>query len=130
MDYLSLRDQTAASLIASAGASATLRQDGQASYDPSTGKNTTVPVDTQVKVIESSLKRAIKGRDGMNQFDSEQVQHWDLSLIMSAKETAAAGVEPKVGDKILLGGETFKIAWVEPVKPAGIVVIYKLAVSR
>jgi hypothetical protein len=130
MDYQSLRDKTAGALIAASGRPAILRQQGSSSYDPATGKNTIVTRDTVVQVIESALKRAIKGREGMNQFESEQVKHWDASLIMSAKETAAAGVEPVVGDQIVLDGQTFKIAWLEPVSPGGVAVIYKMAISK
>lgn len=130
--YTSLRDETAANLIAQFGRGGILRQVPEPNYDPKTGKTSPgAPVDTNVKVIEVGLAALLKGRDGKNQFVQEDGSAmWDSGLIMSAKETSAAGVEPAVGNSIILGGRTCRIEWIEPVAPSGIPIIYKMAIAR
>lgn len=130
--YTSLRDDTAGKLIAQFGRGAILRKPpaGQ-TYDPKTGKTSAgAPQDTNVKVIEVGLAAILRGREGKNQFLQEQAVMWDSGLILSAKETAAAGVEPVVGDFIVLNGKHCRIEWLEPVAPSGIPIIYKLAIAR
>lgn len=130
--YTSLRDETAAALITRFGRGAILRRPpaGQ-TYDPATGKTSRgTPRDTNVKVLEVGLAAMLKGREGKNQFQQEQTKLWDSGLIMSAKETAAASIEPEVGHYIVVGGKHCRIEWLEPVAPSGIPIIYKIAISR
>lgn len=130
--YTSLRDDTAAKLIAQFGRGAILRRPpaGQ-TYDPTTGKTSAgVPQDTNVKVLEVGASGILKGADGQNQHLQEQAKKWDSGLIMSAKETAAANVEPEVGHYIVLSGKHCRIEWIKPVAPSGLPIIYKIAISR
>lgn len=128
--YTSLRDETAAKLITQFGRAAVLRKPTADDYNPATGAATSVPDDTPVRVLEIGLQGLLKGHEGSGLFEQDQVKLWDSAVIMSAKETAAAGIEPEVGDKLLMDGLACRIAWVLPIRPSGIAVIYKIAIAR
>lgn len=128
--YTTLRDGTAANLITQFGRTATLRKPTAPDYDPATGAATSTPGNTPVRVLEVGLSKILKGHEGTGQFEQEQVASWDTGVIMSAKETAAANVEPEVGDKLVLDGVECRIAWVLPIRPSGVAVIYKIAIAR
>lgn len=127
--YTSLRDGTAANLIQKFGRAATLRQQSS-TYDPATGSSTITETDTAVLVIETSLGSVLKGAGGSNKFTEEMVSQWDSGILMSAKETAAAGVEPQENDILVLDGSEARIMWVDPKRPSGFAIVYKMAISR
>jgi hypothetical protein len=127
--YTALRDNTAGPLITQFGAAMTLTKQSE-TFNPNTGTATLVDVSTQCKGLEISLAAMLRGGAGKNQYDDELVQQWDSAIILSAKELAAAGVEPEPNDVLVVAGRKSTIKWVEPVRPAGVAVIYKCAIAR
>lgn len=130
--YESLRDSTAGPLISQYGTSMTLVKPATQSYDPSTGANTvTDDGGTAVKGLIISLALMLKrGAGGKHQFSDEMVKQWDHGVVLSAKECAVAGVEPSVNDTLTINGRPTRIAWIEPIEPGGVPVIYRLAVAE
>lgn len=122
-DYASIRDDTAAPLIERFGQDATLRQQAP-TYDPTTGVQTNVNTDTPVKILTLPMSRA------KDQFRDEMVEMFDQFVILSAKETNTAGVEPGTDDLILIGSTVSRIVGITPVAPSGIAVIYKIGIAR
>ena len=123
--YTDLRDNVAGPLIAQFGSDATLRQEA-ISYDPATGAGTATATNTAVKVLQVSLSAMLKGSGGKNVFSEEMSAKWDQGIIMQA----VAGGTPAVNDLLILGSVTARIAWIDPVQPGGVPVIYKMAVAR
>lgn len=122
-DYASIRDNTAAPLIERFGRDATLRQQSVA-YNPATGVGTPTNTDTAVKILTLPMSRA------KDQFREELIEQFDQFVIMSAKETNVAGIEPGTDDLILIGSEVARIVGVTPVAPSGTAVIYKIGIAR
>jgi len=123
MFYENLRDNTAGSLITKFGRDATLRKQTNA-YDPTTGLATNSNSDTAVKILTLPMSKA---RDT---FSEELVATFDQFVIMSAQQTAAAGVALATNDIVLIGSEVTRVVAFTPVEPAGIAVIYKIGLAR
>lgn len=121
--YENLRDNVAGPLIIKFGRDATLRQQAS-TYDPTTGVNSNVDTDTAVKILTLPMSRA------KDVFRSEMVESFDQFVIMSAAETALAGVEPGTDDIVVIGTEITRIIALTPVEPGGIGVIYKMGLAR
>lgn len=122
-DYATLRDDKVAPLIERFGRDATLRQQAN-TYDPTTGVATNVPTDTAVKILTLPMSRA------KDVFREELIEQFDQFVILGAKETNAAGVEPGTDDILLIDGNTSRIVGITPVAPSGVAVIYKMGIAR
>jgi len=122
--YSNLRDGTAANLIQQFGREAVLRKAAD-TYSPSLGRVVSVASSTPIRVVQ--LPRA--NGQPMPEFAPELVALFDQVILISAKETATAGVEPKPSDEIIIGGETLRVLGVAPIAPSGIAVIYKAGVA-
>lgn len=126
--YTDLRDDVAGSLISSFGfSSATLRKLTR-SYSPTTGAASTTSSDTTVSFLDVP-KRFGQGRGGVQftkVFSVEQLANFQKTGILSAKELAVASVTPELGDRLILGSETFKIEGLTPLAPAGTPVLFYL----
>ena len=121
--YESLRDDTAANLIDKFGLSALLRQQ-VGTYNPATGAQTNVNTDTPVKILTLPMSKA------KDVFREDVIESFDQFVIMSAKETAAAGISPGTDDAIVIGTKVSRIVALTPVEPGGIAVIYKIGIAR
>ena len=120
--YEGLRDDTAAPLIAQFGQVAAYRIDATKTYDNATGKVTAgTPDSTPIKLLDLPL------RD--REFSEEVVAVARGMFLVSAKELNEAAVVPAVDAEIILAGRAYRIRAINTVGPAGIAVIYKMAVS-
>lgn len=121
--YDNLRDNVAGILIAKFGRDATLRQEST-TYDPTTGTSANVNTDTAVKILTLPMTKA------KDVFREELIEQFDQFVIMSAKETAVAAVEPGTDDILLIGSDVARIVALTPVEPEGTAVIYKIGIAR
>lgn len=124
--YTDIRDGFASDLITKFGRVATLRKE-VITYVAATGVGTSAPSDTTVYGIQVTYLREQMAERGINRTLIEKVH---VGFIISAKETAAAGVVPDINDKFLIGSVTHQVLWMEAVEPGGVAVIYKLALAR
>lgn len=125
--YTGLRDSTAADLVAQFGRSAVLRKHSS-NYNPASGGNTVTSSDTNVVLLTLPVRRG--GSTAAPEFSEDQIAKFEQLVLMSAKETAAAGVVPALGDSVIIDGTTNRIVAISALSPAGITVIYKMGVAR
>lgn len=121
--YSGLRDDTAGPLIAQFGQDATYRVYASESYNNVTGTVTPgTPTDLPIKLLDLP----IDDRD----FTEDIVAKSNAKLLVAAKEFAAAGREPAVGETVILNGGNYRILAFKTVAPAGTAVIYTMAVQN
>lgn len=121
--YEKLRDNVAGPLITKFGRDAILRQQTN-TYTAATGIATNSNTDTAVKIITLPMSKA------KDVFRDDLVESFDQFVIMSAEQTALAGVEPGTDDILVIGSEITRIVALTPLEPDGTRVIYKIGLAR
>ncbi|UXO93742.1 tail attachment protein [Pseudanabaena phage Pan1] len=120
--YTGLRDNTAGPLIAQFGQSATYRVYGAETYDNDTGKTTKgSPTTVSIKLLDLPISD--------REFTEDVVAESKAMFLVAADALAAASVVPVVDAEILLGSDVFRILKINPIGPAGVPVIFKMAVA-
>lgn len=121
--YASLRDDTAAPLIAEYGQAATYRGHGSYEYSVATGRAAdTAPRDTAVRLLDLPLPD--------REFSEHVTQRASAMFLVGAKEFAAANVVPEVDDRMVVGTDTYTILAINTIGPAGEAVVYKMAAQH
>lgn len=110
---------TAARLLADKGRQMTLRKRTPGTYNPSTASAALTTADTAVTGGVFDYAALL--------IDGTSIQRGDKKVVLAAQGLA---VEPDTGDLLLIGGVEFNVISVQPVAPAGVVVIYILQVRR
>lgn len=111
-DYAELA-QVAAGLLAEFGQTATLLSAGAGGYDPAALSHTAQTAEYRGKAAGFAYKS--------HEIDGHLVLSGDVKIYLER-----IAVVPKVGDKIVLSGKTWRIMQVSPIAPAGFDVVYVL----
>jgi len=127
-DFAALRDDVAAPLISANGQSGLLREASKGTYNPVTGAydGAGAPTDTAFKFVDLPVSR----NNLRSLFREELINEIDKILLMSAAELAAASKTLTVDAIIVIDGVEYRIRGFSPVAPSGVVVIYKVGVTK
>lgn len=82
-------------------------------WDPSSG--TTTSTDYAAKAVVSEFKQGL--------IDGEAIKYGDKNVIVAAK---GLDVEPVTTDALIVSGITYTIVSINPVSPAGTVIVYEI----
>lgn len=116
--YTGLRS-TAARMLGDRGQVMTLRKRTPGAYSPSAGSATVTATD--YSATGAAFDFAALLIDGTN------IQRGDKKVLLSAEGLT---VEPDAGDMLVIAGTVYNVVAVQPVAPAGTVVVHKLQVRR
>jgi len=126
--YTDLRDDTVAPLIDEFGQSGIYRVYAAETYDNETGKTTQgTPTDTAVKLLDLPIKTSVRSK--AREFSEEVLASTNAVFLLEAKNLAAADVTPAVDNFVVVGGNEYRILAINPVAPAGVALVYKMAVQ-
>lgn len=115
--YEGLRDNTATKLITKFGRSHTFTRITKGAYDPVTG--------TSAKTESTFTAYAVKEQFSAYERNNTSIGITDIKFMA---EAVSEGFE--VGDRVTIEGEEYKVSFVDPIKPASVVVAYNLRVVK
>jgi len=121
--YIDKRDVTVHNQFVKRGFVMTLVSEAGESFDPDTGIKT-------VGTVTNTSVTGITRFFSQDEIDNINVFSNDLQALISAKETAAAGITPDTTMRLIAKGVTYNVVRVTPTQPGGIDVLYRLQIRR
>ena len=125
IDYDAAR-ATALRLISENGVAGVLRRHERDNYDPIADTDDIAVTDYPVSVVFTVLNRSSDTFDWETLLGSYEIDRMAKILIPSE----GLAIEPRPGDEILAGGDTWTIKGVSPIRPDGASILHTCAAVR
>lgn len=122
--YSDLRDGSVASLLDRFGMSAVHRKIAR-TYNTATGQVSATNSDTTVRLVKLPTRPA--GGELSPDFPEEIISKIEYVAVVGAKELVGKSVDN--GDVVIISSRNYTVIGVKSIEPAGVPVVYKLALA-